>query len=309
MYSSRRRVLLTSTPRRTSVLVSCLLIVCTTVVYGQELNCGVTVDYRALSGSDYTYLDEFRQAVREYLNLQRWTDDAFEEVERIDCTVQITFLEALSLTRFRAKLVMASRRPIYGTSQSTILLQINDDGWQFDYPQGTPLISDPDRYDEITSILDFYAYIILGYDYDTFSEFGGSDLFERARRISDIAKSTGGVGWQEIGADRSRTKLITELLDPRYRPLRKVYHTYHLGGLDRFVQETEVARSAVLASLEALKPLVDVNERSYVVDLFFSAKYRELASIFETSTLASQAFDLLSEMDPAHISDYNGMIQ
>ena len=269
----------------------------------------MTVDYRALSGSDYTYLDEFREAVREYLNLQRWTDDTYEEVERIDCTVQITFLEALSLTRFRAKLVIASRRPIYGTGQSTIILQINDDGWQFDYPQGTPLISDPDRYDEITSILDFYAYIVLGYDYDTFSEFGGSDLFERARRISDIAKTTGGVGWQELGADRSRTKLITELLDPRYRPLRKVYFTYHLGGLDRFVQETEVARSAVLTSIEALKPIVDVNERSYVVDLFFSAKYRELASIFEQSTLASQAFDLLAEMDPAHLSDYNAMIQ
>jgi hypothetical protein len=269
----------------------------------------VTVDYRALSGSDYTYLDEFRAAVREYLNLQRWTNDTFEEVERIDCTVQITFLEAISLTRFRAKLVIASRRPIYGTGQSTIILQINDEGWQFDYPQGTPLISDPDRYDEITSILDFYAYIILGYDYDTFSEFGGNDLFERARRISDIAKTTGGLGWQELGADRSRTKLITELLDPRYRPLRKVYFTYHLGGLDRFVQETEVARSAVLGSLEELKPLVDVNERSYVVDLFFSAKYRELASIFEQSTLASQAFDLLAEMDPAHLSDYNAMIQ
>jgi hypothetical protein len=205
--------------------------------------------------------------------------------------------------------VVASRRPIYGTGQSSIILQIEDDGWQFDYPQGTPLISDPDRYDELTSVLDFYAHILLGYDYDTFSEFGGSDLFERARRISDIAKTTGGVGWQDLGADRSRTRLITEILDPRYRPLRKVYHSYHLGGLDRFVQETEAARNSVLSALEGLKPLVDVNERSYVVDMFFSAKYRELASIFERSTLASQAFDLLSDMDPAHLSTYDSMIQ
>jgi hypothetical protein len=277
--------------------------------YGQELNCGVTIDYRALSGSDYTYLDEFREAVREYLGLQQWTDDTFEEVERIDCTVQITFMEALSLTRFRTKLVIASRRPIYGTAQSSIILQINDDNWAFDYPQGTPLISDPDRYDELTSVLDFYAYVVLGYDYDTFSEYGGSELFERARRIADIAKSTGGAGWQELSGDRSRSQLIRELLDPRYRPLRKIYFEYHFDGLDHFVQETEVARNSVLASLEALKPMVDVNARSYVVDLFFSAKYRELASIFEKSTLASQAFDVLSEMDPAHLTDYNAMIQ
>lgn len=279
------------------------------VATAQELNCGVSVDYRALIGSDYTYLDEFREAVREYLNLQQWTDDTFEEFERIDCTVQITFLEALSLTRFRAKLVIASRRPIYGTGQSSIILQINDDGWVFDYPQGTPLISDQDRFDELTSVLDYYAYVVLGYDYDTFSEFGGGTLFERARRIADIAKSGGAVGWQELGTDRSRAQLVGEILDPRYRPLRRLYFTYHFQGLDRFVQETEVARNSVLASLEALKPLVDVSERSYFVDLFFSAKYRELASIFETSTLASQAFDLLSEMDPAHISDYNSMIQ
>ncbi len=296
-------------PLCTTVLLLAPVFLAPTAASAQELNCGVTVDYRALSGSDYTYLDEFREAVREYLNLQRWTTDEFAEFERIDCTVQITFLEALSLTRFRAKLVIASRRPIYGTTQSSIILQINDDGWVFNYPQGTPLISDPDRFDELSSVLDFYAYIVLGYDYDTFAEYGGSDLFERARRVADLAKTGGAVGWQDLGADRSRARLIGELLDPRYRPIRKVYSSYHLGGLDRFVQETDVARNSVLASLEELKPLVDVNERSYIVDLFFSSKYRELASIFENSTLASQAFDVLAEMDPAHLSDYNSMVQ
>ncbi len=278
-------------------------------VRAQELNCGVSVDYRALSGSDYTYLDEFRDAVREYMNLQRWTDDAFEDFERIDCTLQITFLEAISLTRFRAKLVIASRRPIYGTTQSSVILQINDEDWTFNYPQGQPLTSDQDRFDELTTVLDFYAYIILGYDYDTFAEFGGSPLFERARRISDIAKTTGGAGWQQIGSDRSRVKLITEVLDPRFRNLRKVYFDYHFNGLDRFVQETELARGTVLASVEELSRIVDANARSYVVDLFFSGKYLELISIFEQSALASQAFDLLSELDPARISNYNTLIQ
>ncbi len=291
------------------VSVAIAIALCSTTVYAQELNCGVSIDTRALSGSDYTYLDEFRQAVREYITLQRWTDETYEDVERIDCTLQITFLEALSLTRFRTKLVLASRRPIYGTTQNTVILQINDENWVFDYPQGRPLISDQDRYDELTSVLDFYAYIMLGYDYDTFAEYGGSNHFERARRIADIAKTTGGLGWQDIGSDRSRVKLITEISDPRFRKLRSIYFRYHFSGLDHFIQETELARSAVMGALEELKLITDANARSYVVDLFFSAKFSELISLFEQSALGSQAFDLLSDMDPAHLSEYNRLIQ
>ena len=286
-----------------------LLYVWTPTAFGQEMNCGVTVRYEGLSGSDYTYLDEFRDAVREYMNLQRWTNDVFEDVERVDCTIQITFLEALSLTRFRANLVVASRRPVYGTTQSSVVLQIEDGNWAFDYPQGSPLISDQERFDELTSVLDFYAYIILGYDYDSFSEFGGSALFERARRISEIAKSAGGAGWQQIGSDRNRTQLITEILDPRFRNLRKMYFEYHFKGLDHFVQETELARSAVMASLEQLSQITEANARSYVVDLFFQAKADELIRVFEESALASQAFDLLSDVDPARVSSYNALIQ
>ncbi len=296
-------------PHIGAIVAIVLLTHCSIAAYGQELNCGVSVDYRALSGSDYTYLDEFRDAVREYMNLQRWTDDHYEDFERVDCTVQITFLEALSLTRFRAKLVLATRRPIYGTTQSTVILQLDDQSWMFDYPQGQPLVSDQDRFDELTSVLDFYAYIILGYDYDTFSEYGGSPLFERARRIADIAKATGGAGWQQIGSDRSRSQLIGEVVDPRFRGLRKVYFDYHYGGLDRFVQETEIARNAILASVERLKQITEANARSYVVDLFFSAKHTELIGIFGQSTYASRAFDLLSDMDPANLSKYNSLIQ
>ncbi len=291
------------------VVVGILLTCCSIVSYGQELNCGVSVDYRALSGSDYTYLDEFRDALREYMNLQRWTEHTYEDFERVDCTLQVTFLEALSLTRFRAKLVIASRRPIYGTTQSSVILQIDEPSWTFDYPQGQPLVSDQDRFDELTSVLDFYAYIILGYDYDTFSEYGGSPLFERARRIADLAKATGGAGWQQIGSDRSRSKLIGEIIDPRFRGLRKVYFDYHYGGLDHFVQESEIARNAVLASIERLKQITEANARSYVVDLFFSAKHMELIGIFGQSTFASRAFDLLSDMDPAHLSNYSRLIQ
>jgi len=279
-----------------------------TVSYGQEFNCSVSVNYQALSGSDYSYLDEFREQVREYINLQTWTDDRFEEVERIECTIQITFMEAITLTRYRAKVILASRRPIYGTTQSTVILQLNDDDWVFEYAPGTPLISDQEVYNDVTSLLDFYAYIILGYDYDTFSELGGTRHFERARRIAEIAKGTGAPGWSDLGSDRSRNRLVTELLDPRALPVRTAYFAYHFEGLDHFLEETDAARVSVLSALESIQRVVQENARSYVIDVFFAAKYSEMAGIFERSAQGSQAFDVLSEIDPVHISEYQRLI-
>jgi hypothetical protein len=275
----------------------------------QEFNCSVSVNYRNLTGSDYTYLDELKQRVTEYVNLQRWTEDRYEEHERIECTLQIVFLEAVSLTRFKTRLIVATRRPIYGTTQQTTVLQLSDEDWTFDYAQGTPLVYDPERYHPITSVLNFYALIMLGFDYDTFSPEGGSPFFDRARRISDIAQSSGASGWSTLGADRSRTDLITQIMDPRFKPLRASYYDYHFGCLDRFVADTETARDVMLELVKGLQTLAMNQSRSYYLDQFFATKYQEIAAVFQSSRLASQAFDVLAQVDPAHMSEYNRMME
>ena len=207
-----------------SAVLALLVAALPTAGQAQELNCTVRVDYSKLSGgSDYSFLQEFQQRVAERLNDQRWTEHEYQEFERIDCQVQINFEEALSLTSFRAGIVVAARRPIYGSPQTTTVVQFNDTDWQFTYSQGTPLNMDQERYDPITSVLDFYAYLILGYDYDTFSELGGTPFFERARRIAERAQVQNAPGWSEFGNDRGRVTLITQLLDPTFKPLRVAY--------------------------------------------------------------------------------------
>src|SRR5690606_17920026 len=198
----------------------------------QEFECSVSVNYSNLTGSDFTFLRALEQRVEEYINKRSWTDHRYRPNERIECTLQIIMTEALSLTSFRARLVVALRRPIYNTTQHTVVVRFNDENWQFNYAQGQPLVFNLELYDPLTSVLDYYAYVMLGYDYDTFGLEGGTPYFRQARRIAERARSQAATGWAEVGSDRSREALVTQLMDPRFEPLRRAYFDYHFNGLD-----------------------------------------------------------------------------
>ena len=274
----------------------------------QEFNCQVTVNYQQLSGSEYSFLDELEERAEKYLNERSFTQDRYQEFERINCVLQIIFEEAITLTSFTAQIVLSSSRPIYGVPQVSTLIQISDGSWQFSYGQGTPLIFDLERFDHLTSVIDFYAYLMLGYDYDTFEEFGGTRHFERARRIAELAESQGAIGWSDLGGDRGRNDLIDQILDPRFKSLRQAYHAFHFNGLDIFVSETETAQLNVLEALKSLDELYDSVSRQYVLDIFFTTKADEIAAIFEESPLSSEAFNLLSRLDPANLSKYEKLV-
>jgi hypothetical protein len=150
---------------------------------------------------------------------------------------------------------------------------------------------------------------MLGYDYDTFSELGGTPHFERARRIAERAQSQSAPGWSQIGSDRGRMNLITQILEARFRPMRTAYFEYHFNGLDRFVVETESARESVLAVLQSLQEFFDDVNRQYAADLFFLVKSGEITSVFDGSQISTAAYDLLTQLDPAHTSDYQTLVQ
>lgn len=279
-----------------------------TSVQAQEFNCQVTVNYQQLSGSEFTFLSDLEEQIEAYMNERSFTQDRFIDVERIDCIMQIIFEEAVTLTSFQARMVLSTSRPIYGVPQTSTILQISDQGWQFNFTQGTPLVFDLERFDPLTSVFDFYAFLMLGYDYDTFDEYGGTIYFERARRIAELAESQGAAGWTDLGGERGRADLVDQVLDPRFKPLRKAYFDYHFGGLDLFVAETEEARRNTLAAIESLEDLYDEVSRSYVLDIFFSTKADELAAIFDDSPLSSEAYDLLSRLDPSNLPKYSKLV-
>lgn len=276
---------------------------------GQELACQVQIDRSQLSGSEYSFLDDLERSVEEYMNTQSWTDDRFQPFEQVACSMQIVILEAVSLSEFRARLIVTTRRPIHDTAQSTVVVRLNDPEWQFEYSRGSTLQYDLNQYNSLTSVLDFYAYVILGYDYDTFSELGGTPHFETARRIADEAKGSGDPGWATVSTDRNRRQLIDEVLAQRHQPLRRAYYRYHRKGLDRFVDNPQQARTVVLEVVETLQELSRSVSASYPLDLFFSTKYQELTAIFSDGDLENRAYNLLTQIDPSHSSEYNKLVQ
>ncbi len=278
---------------------------------GQELRCRVQIDDSQISGaeSEFDFLDDLERQIREYMNQRSWTDDAFLPHERISCSLQIVLQESISLSEFRARLVVTTRRPIYGTSQSSVVARVNDPEWRFEYSRGSSLNHDLDRYDPLTSVLDFYAYLILGYDYDTFSPLGGTPFFDRAQTVADQAEGSGDPGWSSVGTQQTRVQLLSNLRAQRHEPLRRVYYKYHRKGLDRFVQETEAARKTLMEVLRTLRTLRDRLSQSYALNLFFATKNQELTAIFEESDLEGQAQGLLVQMDPFHSSQYNRLAE
>lgn len=280
----------------------------------QELNCQVSLNRQAVTGAEFGYLDEFRQEVFRYVNGRAWTDDVVAAEERIDCQIQITLTQALSQTDFSAQLVVQASRPIYGTGQRTTTFRVADEGWRFSYARGQTLIYDPNRFDPLTSVLDFYANLIVGYDYDSFAEMGGTPYFERALRIAELSRPTEagqpGGGWYGQGAEeRSRFTLVNELLDPVFAPVRRAHFAYHFAVLDHFVIQPRDAWTDALTMLDELHELYQsMNRRRYVTDVFFGVKYQELVDLLLDAPQRNEAYALLSEMDPSHLGTYDALV-
>lgn len=279
----------------------------------QELRCEVSLNTRALGG-EFDYLDELRDEITRYVNGRTWTDDVYDPEERVACQIQVTMTEAVTQTLFNARLVVQANRPIYGTAQRTTTLRVADNSWRFNYARGQNLIYDPNRFDELTSVLDFYALMILGYDYDTFSPLGGTEFFERAQRIAELSRAVDagqpGGGWFGRGAeDRARSTLVQELLDPVFEPVRRAQFDYHFGVLDHFVLRPQQAWAKAIETLTALHELYLVtNRRRYVTDVFFGAKFEEFVDLLEEAPQRNEAYAMLSEMDSAHIGAYDALV-
>ena len=274
-----------------------------------QLNCSVNVNRQQVQGTEYDFLDDLEQDIFDYLNTTRWSDDRFEEEERIVCSVSISFNQPISLSRFSAQVVVGSQRPIYGTGSSTPVFQISDADWTFDYNRGQPLVLDLNRFDSLTSVLDFYALLVLGYDYDTFGELGGEPYFQRALAIAEQASGIQAEGWTSFGDDRTRTALIRQLTGERYSPLRRAHFVYHFGALDRFLRDPETAQEATYTVIESLYALYsELNSRRYATDVFFTAKAPELVQILQDYERSAEALDYLLEMDPSRRNVYEQLL-
>lgn len=273
----------------------------------QEFNCDVNLNTRQISGSAYEYITELERDIESYINENRWTDDRYEEHERIRCQIQIVLTSADDQFNYTAEAFFSVRRPIYNTVQESSAIVLSDNNWAFSYPRNKNLVFDELQFDDLTSFIDFYAYIILGYDYDSFSRLGGSRYFSKAQDIFELGRNSSAQGWgRSIGAQRNRNGLISDLQNPNYQPLREAFYRYHRFGLDQFTLNSRAAIEEVVEVIRTLEETKRRTSNNYLFDIFFDTKYNEIVALLRSADVQTrlEAYNLLREADPSHSSAY-----
>lgn len=268
----------------------------------QEVDCAVQVTYDAIANTHGDLLRDFQRDISDYVNAYRWGQES--PGDKIKCTITINITSAVGENRYSAQVFIGSQRPIYGTQRSTATVRLIDDGWEFTYVQSRPIIHNEYSFNDLTTFLDFYIYLILGYDYDTYEAKGGTPFFQRAADLASIAKSSGQKGWRAAAGSYSRPQLIEEILSPSIALFRVASFHYHFNGLDSLAINPAVAHRNILHALEMMgKARRATNPRNLYIKAWFETKYLELAEVFSTYPDPS-VYNKLTAIDPAHQSTY-----
>lgn len=271
--------------------------------FAQEIECKVSVNFEQLPPQNKSDLTDFAEKIQRYINTYKWTNVDLGD-EKIQCTLNIFFTSA-SGNNYQAQIFVGSQRKIYDSDKSTAVLRIFDDKIEFFYDKNAPLYHDEFRFDPLLSLIDFYMYIVIGYDFDTYEPLSGTTFFEKAFRICTNAQSSRYTkGWQKVNSGYSRFNLINELLDPRYVNFRKAMYEYHFNGLDLLQKHPENAITTIDSVLDVLIKIKNENPTSTLVKLFFDAKYMELAEILKNAKNKETIFKKLIFADPSHQSTY-----
>ncbi len=284
------------------LLASAQAVVLPAPAIAQEVDCTVQVNYEGVPSTNKDYLQNFANDVRDYLNNYKWGSDS--PGEKIQCTFNIFISGATGDNQYQAQVFVGSQRKVYGGNRNSAVLRLFDESWEFTYVRDRPLSHNPYSFNDLTSFLDFYIYIILGYDYDTYDPMGGKPYFERAVDIARLAGQSGQKGWQQSTSSYSRPQFIEELVSPIFAPVRKASCTYHFSGLDSLAIAPDKGYRNILQALESIAAARKrADPRNIVIKTFFDTKYMEIASTFENYP-DPEIYQRLATIDPTHLKAY-----
>ena len=280
--------------------------------YAQVFNCNVDVIAPALQSNpaNNEIISSLKNAIVEYVNYgYTWTNDKFEKGEQIDVSFQLK-IDTKQGDNFTGTLQITSQRPVFNSDYNTLLFNFLDEDVVFTYQRNSPIqYFEGQHVNNLPDIFAFYIYIVLGYDYDSFSFEGGTPYFNKADQIVSICQNGSEPGWKAGDGDNNRFWLIQNLLQPQFASLRKSYYNYHIKGLDKCYQNREECMQSISSSINDLMEIHSSRPSSFNMQLFFNAKSEELIKIYQPSEqgLKLKMFNLLSQLDPQRIKDYNSL--
>mgnify|MGYP001134786840 CR=1 FL=1 len=296
--------------KKAVVLLILLLSISLSGMAQQEMNCMVSIATPSLSETDREIMRTLQTDLREFINQRNWTNYQFQSRERIEASILITVNERIGSDEYRATIQVQSRRPVYQTSYSTPVFNHQDRDFHFRYIENQPLDYVDNAFtSNLTAVIAYYVYIIIGFDFDTFAPMGGTPYFEMAQNIVNTAQNAPERGWKSFESQRNRYWLLENLFNPTYRNIRQAMYIYHRQGFDKMVENMDLARGEIINSLEMIQRVQRERPGSFLLQAVMTAKSDELVNLFsEASPMdRNRAISILTELDPANSAKYRRM--
>ena len=281
-------------------------------VSAQEINCTVTVNSEQIEGSNKQIFQTLKTAIEEYMNQNRWTNMTYAVHEKIECSMLIV-VKKMENNMFTCEMTLQSRRPVYGTTYNTPLLNFKDNAFNFTYQEFDRIEYQQDQFTtNLTAMLAYYCYLIIGHDQDSFTRLGGTPFFEQCEQIVNACQSASmdnleQKGWLAFESNRNRYALVNNLLDEVFKKYRNYYYEYHRLGLDEMSSNVTNGRARIAEGLPVLREAYRARPATYVINTFLDAKADELVDIFRQGTDKEKqdVYTILTDIDPTRQNTYD----
>lgn len=271
-----------------------------------ELNCEVEVNAAKVSNGSKEIFSVLKEAITEYMNTTKWTNATFGYNERIYCKLLLTISTWDDNTgQMKGDLQIQSQRPVYNSSYTTAVINYRDPKVEFSYDMGQQLVfSEIEMQDNLTAILNFWAYMIIGMDFDTFELNGGTPYYERAAQVVRLAQSSGESGWKAFEDNTNRSAVLSAFTENNTAPIRQMLYDYHRMGLDQMVVTVDKGRAAITHTLENLGKIYEVAPMSVCLTMFKDAKLDELINVYSKANTSEKesVYEMLYRVYPSETS-------
>ncbi len=289
-----------------------ILMICLNTAFAQELRCNISISAQKIQGANKSVFETMQSDLYEFMNNRKWTDQKFAMDERIACNIFINLDEQISADEFKGSIQVQLRRPVLNSSYETTLLNIKDNDFHAKYVEyQTMEFNETSNKDNLTNILAYYAYIILGMDYDSFSPEGGTEFFQKALAIVNFSQNAVEKGWKAFESDRNRYWLVENILNKSYAGFRSCTYQYHRLGLDLMSEKAPEGRAVIAESLKSIQKVFRARPTLYILQVFFDAKSDELVNVFSNSfpDEKNRVSVLLNECDPSNGTKYEKILK
>lgn len=278
----------------------------------QEIHCNVQINTEQIEGSNKQVFNTLKQGIEEFINNTKWTNLTFAETEKIDCNLLLvckTYIDNM----FTCEATIQASRPVFNTAYNTTILNFKDNYFNFTYQEYDQLTYQQNNFQtNLTALLAYYVYLILGYDSDSYQRLSGTSFFQACQDIamtcqSASMESSEQTGWQSSHSSRNRYTIANNLTDEAFKPFREYFYEYHRLGLDEMATNVANGRARIAAGIGVLKEMQQARPSNYVIAPFLDAKADELVNIFKQGTDKEKdiVYKLLMDIDPTRSNLYD----